>query len=98
MYQANLFKDIPDTSVIAYQKEVVSGRKAKLEKDVLALMKVYPDSTSRELGHYSSEYDCFQIARALSSMQKKGFVRKGDRRKCKLRGSLMYSWEVILNF
>jgi hypothetical protein len=87
MTQANLFdapplpaiarKSDPLGSKIAARKVRDSGQEATQCAKVLILVKDYPGRTSKELAALTWEFDRYQIARRLSTLEHIGKVCKG---------------------
>lgn len=81
----------PITSHLAAKKHRDSGKADCHAAIVLAEVRKIPGETSAELAQWSG-LDRHEAARRLSDLERKGFVKKGDKRICRLRGSLMVTW------
>lgn len=95
MAQVNMFKDVPETSLKAFNDHKKSGRKKSQDQQVLGLIGQYPDRTSRELGALSKDLDAYQVARSISNLQKINAVKRSGKRCCTTNGNEMFTWKQI---
>ena len=85
----------PDTSHIAARKITRKGLQGQ-QADVLCLLKLHPHCTAAELAEApGSKADCYQFNRRLPELVKAGLARRGNARKCRIRGSLCTTWEAV---
>lgn len=72
----------PDSSHDAAGHMIQSGTLSAHECFVIDLVGKNPGLTANELGAIQSRLSGVQINRRLSSLENRGFLRRGDKRKC----------------
>lgn len=87
---------MPQTQWEAYQKLRVSGALAASEGAVLEMLASRPGLTRNELdlalGHGRPNANA---SRRLSAMERKGVLRRGDRRRCSVTSNKCETWFVV---
>jgi hypothetical protein len=92
----------PETSRIADAQHEASGKKQRNADLVLSLVKRFPGKTANELFEAANDLeqmrlcDFYEIRRRLTDLHHAGKVKVVEQRNCKIKGSLMQTWEVIL--
>lgn len=93
----------PETSRIAAEQHVRSGKRAHHAAIVLALVQRHPGSTAIELWDHATDAEratlkeAQEIRRRLCNLETDGAVRKGVSRACTVRGSKQVTWEATNN-
>lgn len=84
----------PITSHDAAEHMRESGKIGEHERIVLELVKMFPDSTSRELAEHTA-LGRHEVARRLPGLRDKGLVTQGEPRKCRLGRGRAVVWMLV---
>jgi len=85
-------RDDPVTSRLAEQR-VNLGSRANHCRIVLAAVRKYPSMTAVELLPFTG-LERHEVSRRLADLRSRGDVRVVGRRKCRVNGTAMLTWEV----
>jgi predicted transcriptional regulator len=81
----------PETSREAAEQLRKSGRLAAQQRAVLEALRECDGATHAELGRFM-ERDWLVAARRLPELERMGLVRKGEVRRCAVKGSRCVTW------
>lgn len=81
----------PETSQISSYEVQASGALGRQARTVLGALRAYPGATSRELSQVAG-IDRYASSRRLPLLVDLGYVRRGDRRRCRVSGKLSQTW------
>lgn len=84
----------PQSSLAAARRHLASGRSESNAATVLAAVRRWPGSTSRELSE-RIPLERHEVARRLSGLERAGHVRKGDHRICAISKTTALSWWAL---
>jgi CRP-like cAMP-binding protein len=81
----------PDTSHIAAAEHTASGKRGTIFAIVVVLVRARPGHTSAELARYT-DLTRHEVARRLPEGETAGAIRKGEKRRCAVNGTLAMTW------
>ena len=81
--------DDPETSKIAAKNHKL--RAGSHAQKIFEFVKKYPDSTAGELGEMTG-LGQHETARRLSDLFRKGYIVKGEPKRCNIKNTLMTAW------
>tara|TARA_R110002020_G_scaffold15801_5_gene56389 strand:- start:488 stop:874 length:387 start_codon:yes stop_codon:yes gene_type:complete len=81
--------DDPETSKIAAENHKL--RAGSHAQKIFEFVKKYPDSTAGELGEMTG-LGQHETARRLSDLFRKGYIVKGEPKRCNIKNTLMTAW------
>lgn len=81
----------PHTSHLAAAEIIASGARAEQQRQVLTAVRAMPGSTSAELAQ-TFDLDRYAVARRLPELDRAGFIRRGDARRCDANGRTALTW------
>lgn len=86
----------PETSHLAAAEITQSGKRATQQEIVRNIVRAAPGLTSAEVSgharHFGPLIDRYSAARRLPELEAAGFVRNGEKRRCKVTGRLALTW------
>lgn len=82
----------PETSKAAAKEIVESGVLETMESVALAAVMDMQGATARELDEAHSHGATNSVGKRLDGLAKKGAIRRGDDRKCKVTGRMAQTW------
>ena len=83
----------PLTSHIAAESVEASGRAGTQRDRILAYVKAHPNQTAGEIAQ-GMNTDQYTPSRRLPELERAGLVRVSGRRACRVKGSLMQTWDA----
>lgn len=93
----------PETSRIAAERHVTSGKRARHAAMVLSLVRRHPGATAVELWENATDDEqnelgeMQEVRRRMVELERDGLVRKGAARSCRVRGSKQVTWDTTNN-
>lgn len=85
----------PETSRIAAERMIDSGRLAGDSADALEMVRENPGLTAYELQSLDRSGRPDRIRRRLGGLANSGLLRRGEARRCRVSGSRCVTWWVV---
>ena len=93
LFDAKARRDDPFTSHLAANRVTKSGRLNEMGRKVLDVLRQHDGATANELHYYMR--DAEKAHRVLRNLERSGYVKEGEPRICRRRGTKALTWFIL---